>query len=112
MKIDKRMLLYFIPIIIAFYILPLLITDTGTAIFSLLVFIPFICFLCMIFYAFNVKSNVLYPVISILLYLPTIYIYYSGESVYIKIYSVIILLGYILGKVLEKFVKNKIINSV
>ncbi len=106
MKIDKIMIFSLIPIIIAFYIIPLFIVDTGTAIIFILVIIPLICFLSTIFYAFNLKSNILYPIISILLYLPTVYIYYSGETFYVKIYALIIFLGYILGKSLNRL-KNK-----
>ena len=108
MKVDKKMLLYFIPIFIAFYILPLFIYNTGMAIINMLCIIPLICFITNIIYAFNKVSSIMFPIISIILYIPTIFIYYgynSGAGIYIVIYGVIIFLGYIIGKSLNKFIK-------
>ena len=109
MKEDKKMLLYFIPIFIAFYILPLFIYNTGMAIINMLCIIPLICFITNIIYAFNKVSSIMFPIISIILYIPTIFIYYgynSGAGIYIVIYGVIIFLGYIIGKLLNKFIKH------
>ena len=108
MKEDKKMLLYFIPIFIAFYILPLFIYNTGMAIINVICIIPLICFITTIIYAFNKVSSIMFPIISIILYIPTIFIYYgynSGAGIYIVIYGVIIFLGYIIGKPLNKFIK-------
>ena len=41
---------YLLVIIIDFYILPLLIRDTGSAIIMLLIILPFICFVSSVFY--------------------------------------------------------------
>ncbi len=108
MKEDKKMLLYFIPIFIAFYILPLFIYNTGMAIINMLCIIPLICFITNIIYAFNKLTSIIFPIISIILYIPTIYIYYgykSGADIYIVIYGVIIFLGYVIGKLLNKFIR-------
>lgn len=41
---------YLLVIIIDFYILPLLIRDTGSAMIMLLIILPFICFVSSVFY--------------------------------------------------------------
>ena len=110
MKADKKMLLYLIPIFIAFYILPLFIYyDKSMAVINVICIIPLICFITTIIYAFNKVSSIMFPIISIILYIPTIFIYYgynSGAGIYIVIYGVIIFLGYIIGKLLNKFIKH------
>ena len=53
MKKIREMSLYLIVIILAFYVLPVLINDTGTGIFFLLILTPCICFLTSLIYGIN-----------------------------------------------------------
>ncbi|WP_317368780.1 hypothetical protein [uncultured Tyzzerella sp.] len=106
MKIGKRELLYLVPIVIVFYGLPVLIKDMGMAILSLLVIMPSVCFLSSIMYSLNKKSNILYPIICTIIYIPTIFIYYNlSATIYIFIYAIILFLGYIIGKLIMKILK-------
>ena len=50
MKKIREMSVYLIVIILAFYALPVLINDTGSGIFFLLILIPIICFITSIIY--------------------------------------------------------------
>lgn len=106
MKISKRELLYFIPIVAVFYILPLLANDTGLLIVNLLGITPVICFLSSMIYAINKESNILYPIICTILYIPTIFVYYNeSASIYTVIYGIILFVSYMLGKLIRKGLK-------
>jgi len=56
MKRMLSMLPYWIVILLTFYLLPLLIQDTGMAILMMICVIPFICFVCSIVYGFKTAS--------------------------------------------------------
>ena len=57
MKKIKEMSLYLMVIMLAFYVLPVLINDTGTGIFFLLILIPIICFLTSLIYGIRHSFN-------------------------------------------------------
>ncbi len=103
MKISKRECIYFIPIIVSFYILPLFITNIKLSIF-LTAFIFLVCIMSIIFYAINLKSNIIYPILCILIYLPTNNIYNDKNWTYALIYIILIFLCYFIGKALSKFI--------
>ena len=107
MKIQKRELFYFIFIGIIFYILPLFIIDTGSAMFILLCAIPILLFFISCFYGFNKNTRIIYPIIGTLLFIPTIFIYYnSSAKIYILIFGIVIFLGYFIGKGLFKVIEK------
>ena len=60
MKKIREMSVYLIVIILAFYVLPVLINDTGTGIFFLLILTPIICFITSIIYGIRHSFNLIF----------------------------------------------------
>lgn len=101
-KIKKNWVYYFI-IFIAFYIVPMLIKDTGSGMFILLIVIPLITLITSIIYGLRNTFDFIYPLLVAILFIPTLFIYYNISAwVYIIAYSLIALIGEILGKTLQK----------
>lgn len=106
MKKIKKMLLYLIIMTLAFYLLPLLIIDTGSGMFILLLVIPIICLIVPFIYGIRNSFNLLFTLLVMLLFAPTIFIFYNkSASVYIVAYGMITLTGNFLGSLFHK--KNK-----
>ncbi|MCI6077009.1 MAG: hypothetical protein SO040_02175 [Catenibacterium mitsuokai] len=101
-KIKKNWVYYFI-IFITFYLIPILIQDTGSGMFILLIVIPLITLITSIIYGLRNVFDFIYPLIVAILFIPTLFIYYNISAwVYIIAYSLIALIGEILGKTLQK----------
>ncbi|MDD6596136.1 MAG: hypothetical protein PUE92_08870 [Catenibacterium mitsuokai] len=101
-KIKKNWVYYFI-IFITFYLIPILIQDTGSGMFILLIVIPLITLITSIIYGLRNVFDFIYPLIVAILFIPTLFIYYNISAwVYIIEYSLIALIGEILGKTLQK----------
>lgn len=101
-KIKKNWIYYFI-ILIAFYIVPMLIKDTGSSMFILLIVIPIITLITSIIYGLRNSFDFFYPLFVAILFIPTLFIYYNISAwVYIIAYCLIALIGEILGKTLQK----------
>ena len=94
---------------IAFYLLPGMIKDTGSAIFVMLMGIPVICFVTSIVFGVKHSFKWFYPIIVALLFTPTLFIFYNATAwVYIMIYGGIALIGNLIGKVFSKPEKDKV----
>lgn len=92
-----------IVILLDFYLLPLLIIDTGTAIILLLAVIPLICFCISILYGIKNSFNALYAIIVAVLFAPSIFIFYNTSAwVYIIAYGVLALIGNAIGMIFFK----------
>ena len=101
-KIKNNLVYYFI-VFIAFYLFPMLIKDTGSGMFILLIVIPLITFITSIIYGLKNTFDFLYPLIIAILFIPTLFIYYNISAwTYIIVYSVIAVVGELLGKALQK----------
>ena len=101
-KIKKNWIYYFI-ILIAFYIVPMLIKDTGSGMFILLIVIPLITLITSIIYGLRNTFDFIYPLLVAILFIPTLFIYYNISAwVYIIAYSLIAIIGEILGKTIQK----------
>ena len=99
----KSMIPYLIINAIAFYVLPVLITDTGSAMGMMLFILPLICLITSLIYGIKNSLNIVYPIIIVLLFAPTIFIHYnSSASVYIVAYGVIAMIGNFIGKLFYK----------
>lgn len=103
----KKMLIALIPYIIIlilnFYLLPLLVKDTGMAMLIMLCIIPSITFCCSVAYGVRQGFNLYLPVTVALLFAPTIYIYYNYTAwVYIIAYALISLMGTGIGRLFYK----------
>lgn len=97
----RRMLPYWLVIIFAFYVLPLLIRDTGSAMSVLLIGIPMICFIVSFVYGIKNSFNWLFSLLVMLLFVPTIFIFYNeSASIYIMVYGIISITGNFIGSLL------------
>ncbi|MGI5985418.1 MAG: hypothetical protein GXY01_01555 [Clostridiales bacterium] len=103
MKRIKPMLPFLAVILMVFYLLPLLIHDTGTAMMMLLLIIPLICFLCSVIYGWKHSFDILYSFIVTALFIPTIFIFYNSSAlIYVAVYGAVALVGNLLGMLLGK----------
>ena len=103
MKKIKEMSVYLIVIILAFYVLPAFINDTGSGIFFLLILIPIICFLTSLIYGIRHSFNLIFLLINMALFIPTIFIFYNeSAAVYVLIYGIIAVIGNLLGSLIKK----------
>ncbi|WP_270467589.1 hypothetical protein [Catenibacterium mitsuokai] len=101
-KIKKNWVYYFI-IFITFYLIPILIQDTGSGMFILLIVIPLITLITSISYGLRNVFDFIYPLIVAILFIPTLFIYYNASVwTYILVYSMNAVIGELLGKTLQK----------
>lgn len=90
---------YMIILILNFYLLPLLATNTGMAMLIMLCIIPIITFCCSVAYGVRQGLNIYLLVAVVLLFAPTIFIYYNYTAwVYIIVYALISLVGTGIGR--------------
>ena len=103
MKKIREMSVYLIVITLAFYVLPAFINDTGSGIFFLLILIPIICFLTSLIYGIRHSFNLIFLLLIMTLFIPTIFIFYNeSAAVYVLIYSIIAAIGNLLGSLIKK----------
>ena len=99
----KSMLPFLCMIAFSYYVLPILIKDTGSVMLILLVVIPFICFLSSLLYGILKPFSILYPLLVAVLFLPSIFIFYNSTAlVYTIAFGVIALAGSMIGRALMK----------
>jgi len=97
----RKMLPYLVIIIFAFYLLPFLIKDTGSGMFILLIGLPIICLIVSLIYGMKNSFNWLFSLLVILLFIPTIIIFYNeSAAIYILAYGVISVIGNFIGSLL------------
>ena len=90
----KRMIPYALFLVFVYYVLPLFIQDTGSAMLILLTVIPFLSLVCAITYGHKKGFHGLYAVLAALLFIPSLFIYYNPSAwVYILIYGAVALIG-------------------
>ena len=95
--------IYYLIIFIAFYLVPILIKDTGSGMFILLIVIPLITLITSIIYGLRNTFDFIYPLIVAILFIPTLFIYYNTSAlVYVIVYSMIAVIGELLGKTLQR----------
>lgn len=98
MKKFKKMLPYLIVNVIAFYLTPFLIKDTGSGMLILLIGFPIICFIVALIYEIKNSFNWIYSLLVMLLFVPTIFIFYNeSATIYILVYGIISAFGNVLG---------------
>lgn len=99
----KKNWIYYLIIFITFYLIPILIKDTGSGIFILLIVIPLITLITSLIYGLRNTVDFIYPLIVAILFIPTLFIYYNTSAwVYVIAYSMISLIGELLGKTLQR----------
>ena len=98
----RKMLPYLLIIIFAFYILPLLIRDTGSGILILLIGIPAICFVVSFIYGIKNSFNWLFSIFIMMLFVPSIFIYYNeSATIYVLVYGIISIISQFIGNMLR-----------
>lgn len=105
-KIKKNWPFYGV-IIINYYALPCCIQDTGSGIFILMAVMPLICFFTAIVYGIKNGFCVYFPVISAILFIPTIFIFYNVTAwPYTIIFTIILLFGNLFALPLHRKTKE------
>lgn len=104
----KKVLPYVLVILIAYYVIPLIVKDTGSGMFVLLFAIPLICLICSVTYSFLNSFNIYLIILSAVLFIPSIFIYYNYSAwIYASAYGVVSLLGSLIGVGFKKFISRK-----
>lgn len=99
----RRMLPYLIVMVLDFYLLPFLIKDTGSGMIILLIGIPVICLTVSLIYGLKNSFNWLFPLFIMLLFAPSIFIFYNDSAaIYILAYGIISLIGNFAGSLFHK----------
>lgn len=94
----KKLLPYLMVNVIAFYLLTLLVKDTGSGMFILLFAIPVITFVNAIICGSKNSFDILYPLLVMVIFVPYVLIYMNeSATIYIFIYGAISLMGLIVG---------------
>lgn len=89
--------------VLAFYLLPLVIRDTGAGMLVLLAILPAVCFISGFVLGLRSGIKLPYVVLTGLLFVPTLWLYYNSSAwVYAPAYAVIALAGNGLGALLNR----------
>lgn len=99
----KRFLPFGIVIAFAFYVLPFIIKDTGSAMFVLLIILPIVNFIVGVVFGAKFGFHWFLPIIVALLFIPTIFIFYNSSAWgYSPAYGVINLAGIGIGTLFQR----------
>ncbi|MEG0177401.1 hypothetical protein [Anaerorhabdus sp.] len=100
----KDYLPYIFSFVFIFYGCPLIIQNTGSAMFVLLIMIPFLLFCVSIYFGMTKKRvDIIFVLILMVCFTPSIFIYMnSSASIYILIYGVLGLVGNTIGYFVSK----------
>lgn len=94
----RKMIPYLLINTLIFYLLPYLIKDTGSAMIILLVIVPVASFLVAYAYGYKISFSWIYPIFVMLIFTPTVFIFYNeSATIYIFAYGIISLIGSLLG---------------
>ena len=98
----KKSLPYVLLLLLDFYLLPVWIRDTGSAILMLLCIIPIGCFIGSVLYGFRRGIGLYYPLLVAALFVPSLFLYYNISAwVYLVVYGILAFLGEALGSFLS-----------
>lgn len=94
----KGVLPYVGIVLAGYYLLPLLIKDTGAAMTMLLVVIPAIIIISAIIFGAKHGFNIIFPLVAAVLFLPSVFIFYNASAwIYTIIYGIAALVGNVIG---------------
>lgn len=94
----KKLLPYLVVNLLTFYILPIIIRDTGTGMLILIIIIPLITLMTSLLYGLKNSFEWLYPLLVMAIFLPSIFIYYNESAlIYTLIYGGLSFLGSFIG---------------
>jgi hypothetical protein len=104
----KPMLPFLLVMILAFYLLPLLIGGAGAGILILLTVIPVINFVCSFIFGLKYSFDIVYVILVVFLFIPTIIIFYNSTAFgYVIGYGIIALIANLIGAKVHKRSKQK-----
>lgn len=90
---------YVVVLVINFYLLPVMIKDTGMGMLMMLIVIPLITLFTSIIYGVRNGISLILSLLVVVLFLPTIFIFYNESAlIYVVIYGIIAFIGNVLGK--------------
>lgn len=99
MEINRKKALIYGGLLLNYYLLPVLMIDTGSGMFILLFLMPALTLGLSYGYGRNFGFNLVYSVLVAILFLPTIWIYYNESAmIYLYINGILSLLGQALGR--------------
>lgn len=99
----SKELIYYIIIALNFYLLPLLISDTGSGMFMLLLLMPFIVLITSYLYGVKNGFRLQYICVVAILFIPSIYIHYNNSAwIYVAAYSAIAAIGCFAANIFKK----------
>ena len=106
MKKIKNQFAYLLIIALTFYGLPLIDRESGMLI--LLILFPLVCFLVALVYDVKQSFSLVYSILVMVLFIPTIFIFYNETAnFYIGVYGVISIVGNLLGSFIRKIDNRK-----
>ena len=101
MKKIQNQIPYLLFMVLAFYGLPFI--DQESGMLTLLILCPLVCFLSAFVYGVKYSFALVYSILVMTLFIPTIYIYFNETATfYIIVYGVISLVGNLLGSFIRK----------
>jgi hypothetical protein len=99
----RGMLPFLFPAALAFYVLPLMIVDTGSAMLVLLAVLPGICLLASFLYGYLHGFDPYFTLLGAAAFVPTIFLYYNPSAcVYLAVYGCVLLAGSWIGSFLSR----------
>ena len=97
----KKMVLHWLLLALVFYLLPLAMRDTGTAMVVLLVAMPLACLGVGLAFGMKNKNVLAFSGVAALLFVPTVFIYYNSSAlVYALAFGVMVLAGCTIGRLI------------
>ena len=102
MKI-KKLWSFILIILISFYLLPLMIKDTGSGMLLLLIALPVISLICSLIYGLKNGFQPLFSILLMALYIPSVFlIYNSSAMIYTLVYGALSFIGMYIGFQISK----------
>ncbi len=94
-----NMLPYLIVLAVDFYLLPVAAQNTGAAMLLMLCVMPLVALVIGVAYGLRRGFSIWLAVIALLLFIPTIFIYYNASAwVYPLFYALLVLVGNLIGR--------------
>lgn len=105
-KLRKNIILYII-LLVAFYGIPNIIQDTGTAMVTMLIILPITCLIVSMAYGMRNGFDIWYVAAVAVMFAPSIFLFYnSSAAVYIIGYAGIACIGTSIGSVFKRIAKK------
>lgn len=99
MKTKKTIFACWIILALMYNLLPVLIQDTGSGMFFLLLIFPAATLIISVFYGTRQDSVLLFPCITGILFIPAVFLYMNTSALfYVILYEAVSFAGYGIGK--------------